>query len=257
MRLSNKSTWDSFLFGVAIAVIVLSLSPDQPPRQLVTLHDPGGSVRTYALQLDDPRLGRFREAHARWYGLWPNKAQAIAQWSKEIAEHYAERLPAGQRDGVQVSLASHVAQNRNMAPVEPTNLWRPEHRQFWLTVSSRQERFLQAQHRKYQLRRETSAAAPIVIGPVTELGPAWAGVLVSLVAGCLAALIASVWCWKVPALEIGATDGQRGAVDDDEAVRLELPRQWVRVRQRPAVLARSAILCGLVLVAILRSITLL
>lgn len=219
---------DSVLIALSVAVTVLAWWPRSEPRQRVHVRDAEtGNPQSFAIPLSDSRLAEIRQqaynrAHPR-----PRTEWVLARWRSRLATHY---------------IAHSSPQDAH-----------------WMGEHARAERTIDAEAQRFAQQRLAAQMPAVAMGEIID-GPRRRGAWMTAVAGGLLAAIGFVhWAVRWPALTAiaGSSAPQRAAlstgrrppdeapqpaaVEPTDAIRVEVPANWIRVSQPlPVSLRRGA-----------------
>ncbi len=249
------ATYDSLLLAVSVSVITLTLWPTSGvSRQPFCWRNATGQTQTYSLAVDDPRLQKLRKMASEWGNKTPSHPLTIAKWRKELADFYAKQLAGGDNAVVQASFAGKDNTHPGLSP-SPRSLT-PDDRNFWLQLSADASRIIAAENRTLQQRTKLAGPSPIVFGELIEGRRGRNELAIGVFLGILTAAGFAIWSRLSPVIQIAAGGDTAAkhpreiAVQSDSGIRMEIPREWVRIRQPLGVSLRRLAYAILVLWAL-------
>lgn len=245
-RLGNLS-FDALLVGMAVAIIAFHAVGNPVSRQEIRVTNGNGQVSRHTLAIDDPRWPQLHELARRQRRPQSDRLGAMLRWQQEVANLYAELLPASEP-----SIQTVAYQQPAVSPEDPakpgiatTASSGPGEKSFWFGVARRCQQRLERRERE----RNRQPTAMITFGPRL---PGRAGPLrwsIAALAGLLSMLAFALWSLFYPPFRLSACvaetlDGQTNALA------ITIPQRWIRIRQPAAVRIRQGLMAIVVVAAL-------
>ncbi|MGI9467400.1 MAG: hypothetical protein ACR2OA_09790 [Rubripirellula sp.] len=269
---------DFFLVLLSAAVLALLLWPPGPAVREVEVRRNDGSLQTYQLTADDPKLANLTQKLQRWSNPASNSRTAINKWNAELGSLYAERTTPEVTEELKrilpVSYYPDHARKREVAAQQAARL--KQQQAYWLDFQRQAEHAVQAEQQRQENLLALHASPPVSIGdPQPGPYPPQAIVSSSLIGLC-AAMLFGAWNFLAPSIQLvkqpsvsqQARQASEKAPDSNQAdtrqpnaaqacqqFQVTLPAQWLKVRQPLGVWIRQTAYLTLITSVVLVSST--
>lgn len=266
---------DFVLVLLAAAVLALLLWPPGPAVREVEVRRNDGSLQTYRLTADDPKLANLMAKLQQWSNPKPNSRTAINKWNAELGGLYAERSKPAVVEELKrilpVSYYPDLAKKREAATQQAALLKR--HQAYWLEFQRQAEQAVKTEQQRQKTLLALHANPPVSVGALQPGPYAPNAILLSFLIGICAALLFSVWNFLAPSIQLvkqASTSSEAQEVSKDKApspplvgpatsvtpassrgaaalqFQVTLPAKWLKVHQPLSVWIRQAAYFGLV-----------
>ena len=272
---------DFLLVLLSAAVLGLLLWPPPPTVREIEVRRNDGSLQTYQLTTDDPKLVNLTQKLQRWSNPKSNSRTAINKWKAELGSLYAQRttpeVTEKQKRILSVSYYPDHAKKREIAAQQAAQL--KKQRAYWLNFQRQAEQAVQTENQRQEDLLALHVRPPISISdPQPGPYPPKAIVSSSLIGLC-AAMLFGAWNFLAPSIQLvkqasvsnGAGQSSANAHRSNHAggpppsvaansmqFQVTLPAKWLKVRQPLSVWIRqTAYLVLIASVAVVSSTSLL
>jgi len=260
------STLASVLIGCCAGWIVFYCFPNGAPHQVVEIRRDGSPPERYLLALDDPSLARLWQAAGKPDVPHTTPGLRLAKWHRELATYYRQRTEESAGSGdltpvsgdfstgsiaaaatldrakqsespeKKISQVSHAAEDPGH-PDGRSRPWQAIENEYWRKLENSAVRRIAAAEAELKRRREAATAA-FQLGPIVPSSRPSAALALGVLAG-LCATVLTTWHRRVcPPLTLGRVGMETSTATGPELVQLQIPADWVRVRQPAEVTAR-------------------
>lgn len=267
---------DFLLVLLSAAVLALLLWQPGPTVREVQVRRNDGSLQTYQLAADDPKLANLIVKLQQWSAPTPNSQTAINKWNAELGSLYAARsIPKAMEELKQILPVSYYpdhAKKRQAAAQHAALLKKQQ--AYWLNFQQKAERAVQAEQQRQKHLLSLHKSPPISVGEV-QAGPYQRqALLFSPLIGLGAALLFSVWNFLTPSIQLvrhASLSGQSqppakqgsgqaqtrppssNANADSLQFQVTLPAKWLKIRQPIGVYVRQMAYFSLIGLVVLLS----
>ena len=195
---------DFLLVSLSAAVLALLLWPPAPAVREVEVRRNDGSLQTYQLTADDPKLANLIRKLQRWSDPKHNSRTAIHKWNAELGSLYAERaMPVVTKELKRILPVSYYpdhAKKREAATQQAAQL--KEQQAYWLEFQRQAEQAVQTEQQRQADLHALHANPPISIS-VPQPGPHSPIALVSAaLIGLCVAMLFGVWNFLTPSIQL-------------------------------------------------------
>ncbi len=269
---------DFLLVLLSAAVLALLLWPPGPTVREVEVRRNDGSLQTYQLTADDPKLANLTQKLQRWSNPKTNSRTAINKWNAELGSLYAQRTTPEVTEELKrilpVSYYPDHAKKREVAAQQAAQL--KQQQAYWLDFQRQAEQALQTEQQRQEDLLALHARPPISIGD-PQPGPyPPKAILSSSLIGLCAAMLFSAWNFLAPSIQLvkqasvsnvtgqspanaprsnQANAPQTNAAANSLQFQVTLPAKWLKVHQPLSVWIRQTAYIVLIASVVLVSST--
>jgi len=269
---------DFLLVLLSAAVLALLLWPPGPTVREVEVRRNDGSLQTYQLTTDDPKLANLTQKLQRWSNPQNNSRTAINKWNAELGSLYAQRTTPRVTEELKrilpVSYYPDHAKKREVAAQQAAQL--KQQQAYWLDFQRQAEQALQTEQQRQEDLLALYARPPISIGD-PQPGPyPPKAILSSSLIGLCAAMLFSAWNFLAPSIQLvkqaSVSNGlgqspanaprsnhagapQSNAAANSLQFQVTLPAKWLKVHQPLSVWIRQTAYIVLIASVVLVSST--
>ena len=265
---------DFLLVLLSAAVLTLLLWPPSPAIRQVNIRRNDGSVQSYQLATNDPKLAKLELDLQRWSKPKPNSRLAINKWKAELGGLYAERtLPRVEQQEekriLPVSYYPDQAEKRATAAREAATL--EQQRAYWLDFQRQAESTVEGEEQRQKQMLSLRSRPSIVIGELRPAPYTPKALLGSSLIGVCVAMLFVAWNYLIPSIQLvkQSSDSASTAVTDRSVCntlasapanqqrlaepnsslqfQVMLPARWLKVHQPLGVWIRQAAYLTLIL----------
>ncbi len=255
-KVRRWATQDLVLVAICVATITIGVWPIDHPRQMIHCLGSHGNTTSYSLSVNDSRLARIRRELGRLKSPKPTAKIILAKWRIDLATHYAQRCSPQKSpesdESVRIVRPPAVIQvslnQTSDGPVARGDVIASEYL-FWRSVLSRSQDLLASEQQKIATQLAQADAPSIVLGEIVAPPRSCEAWITAVLLGILAACLYADWAYRVSAIEF-SSHSEKQSTSDELGLRLQIPKQWIRVHQPTSVWVRRATLLGLVLGAL-------
>ena len=274
---------DFILAVLSTLIIVYFWWPDVAPKQRVQLNRGNGQQQIIDLTVGSESWQRVIEARDRWMSSGIERGLLINEWRLEIAEFYRQQSESAVAKLNRSSGAGAESRDRFTDEVDPAgqianaavsllangSVARWSRRKSLL--ESRGDAFQEIKMQRERMSESVASSgpnirsAPIVLGPIYQSGKQSGAFAYALVSGLGSGLLFVLAAFRWPSLRITRFDQARSEGGNDPFAQepfdagdatpcsdfsIDLPSDWVKVAQSPAVLIRRISLVTLLIAAV-------
>jgi hypothetical protein len=269
---------DFLLVLLSAAVLALLLWPPGPAVRVVEVRRNDGSLQTYQLTADDPKLANLTQKLQRWSNPKSNSRTAINKWNAELGSLYAERTTPEVAEVIKrilpVSYYPDHAKKREAAAQQAAQL--KQQQAYWLEFQQQAEQAVLSEQERQEKLLALHTHPPISIGD-PQPGPyPPKAILSSSLIGLCAAMLFGAWNFLAPSIQLvkqasvsnesrlfpendtpsNHADGPLpNAAADSLQFQVTLPAKWLKVHQPFGVWVRQTAYLVLIASVVLVSTT--
>lgn len=257
----QMATHDFLLILSAAVVLVITAWPSPGERQLVGIRQSDGTVKSYSLAPEDPRLAKLKHELSEWNTPPQSSELAVARWHAELAEMYVERtLPRPSAEDTSMVMpvsfeSDAVRQREELAAAEA----RQRQNQYWQDYARKAHVRIEAVEARQLQLQSLKASPPIVMGELSPAPHPAATFLFAGLIGVATSIAFAIWNFAAPSIRLTqplppGTNSEAGGTKLSDAnscneLQLSIPSRWVKVRQPWSVKLRQSAYAVLILAA--------
>ena len=195
---------DFLLVALSAAVLALFLWPPGPAVREVEVRRHDGSLHTYQLTADDPKLANLTQKLQRWSNPKHNSRTAINKWNVELGSLYAERtipkVTEELRRILPVSYYPDHAKKREAANRQAAQL--KQQQAYWLAFKKQAEQALQIEQKRHNELLALHASPPISISVPRPSPHSPIAILSASLIGLCVAMLFGFWNFLAPSIQL-------------------------------------------------------
>lgn len=282
---TGGSTLASVLMGGCIGWLAFYWFPSGPPRQTVIVQDSPHPTQRYLVPMDEPSLSRLRQSAERKGAPSSTPGLRLAKWHRELAAYYRQQTQPSDRTpetggdspaevtpiscsgrpspasaeaasaSAEIQPVSHTAARRDRADRqggaedEPLRQRQLEH-DYWCRLETSSQRRIEAAEAALRRYRESERSPAVTLGPIVPTGRPPIAIGFGLCAA-MAGFTVARWHRNVcPPVALEPLNSERVSTAETGLLRLQLPPDWVRIRQPVAVRVRRTAAAAIVAAAL-------
>jgi hypothetical protein len=180
-----------------------------------------GLWHRFAVAVDDPRLQVLKQKIANWERSDSSRELRVARWHREAAEYYLNRQLAQSPPASQVAQVAFVHHDRATGAVAESP---------WSRLKMLAETRIERETARLDAAR-ASTKSPVELGPVIrDLRPLTA--VPFAVSSGLAVVALAVWRQRrCPPRRLCSQQETANTPSQSQALAIQIPRNWIRLRQ--------------------------
>jgi len=258
---------DFLLVLLSAALLTLLLWPPSSAIRQVDIRRYDGSIQSYQLAANDPKLAKLEEELQRWSKPKPNSQLAISKWQAELGGFYAERTLPGVKQQEEkrilpVSYYPDHAEKRETAAREAANL--EQQHAYWLDFQRQAVRSVEEEEQRQRQMLSLRSRPSIMIGELRSAPYTRKALVGSSLVGLCVAMLFAAWNYLIPSIQLVKQPSESGrpagadgsdcdiiepAESDRQHLResisslqfqVMLPAKWLKVHQPLGVWIRQA-----------------
>ena len=257
----QMATHDFLLILSAAVVLTITAWPSPGERQNVGIRQPDGTMKSYSLAPEDPRLAKLRHELSEWNSPPHSSKLAVARWHAELAAMYVERtLPRPSTEDASMVMpvsfeSDAVRQRQELAAAEA----RQRQNQYWRDYADKARTRIEAEEARQVRLQSLKASPPIVMGELSPAPHAPTTFLLAGLIGVATSIAFAFWNFAAPSIRLtqplgAGTNTEAGEPNlkhsnSSSELQLSIPSRWVKVRQPWPVKLRQSAYALLILAA--------